>query len=63
MFEVQLKFYNREWKNYFGNKKYNKEEALELFEKLVESFSGSQWRLIYKPEEEIWEKLSLDVGM
>ena len=53
MFEIQLKFNNREWKNYFGKRKYNKEEALELFEKLVKIFSNCKWRLIYIPEEEI----------
>lgn len=52
MFEIQLKFYNRHWKNYFGEKKYNKEEAFELFSKLTRCFPTNEWRLVYNPEEE-----------
>lgn len=47
MFEIQLCFYNRIWNNYFFNKKFNKEEAFELFEKLIKNFPNSKWRLIY----------------
>lgn len=48
MFEIQLKFYNRYWSNYFGTKKYNQKKATELFMKLIKSYPDSQWRLVYK---------------
>ena len=48
MFEIQLKFYNRYWSNYFGTKKYNQKKATELFANLIRSFQDSQWRLVYK---------------
>lgn len=49
MFEIQLKFYDKYWENYF-HKRYNKEEAFELFDKLTKNFPNSQWRLIYKED-------------
>ncbi len=48
MFEIQLKFYNRYWSNYFGTKKYTRKEAIEIFTNLIECFPNSQWRLVYK---------------
>lgn len=48
MFEIQLKFYNRYWKNYFKTNKYTQEKAFELFKNLIESFPNSKWRIIYK---------------
>ena len=51
MFEIELKFYHKEWKNYF-HKQFNEKEALDLFSKLIIAFSNSEWRLVYKPIEE-----------
>lgn len=48
MFEIQLKFYNRYWKNYFETKKYTRKEAIKLFTNLIKCFPNSQWRLVYK---------------
>ena len=47
MFEIELKFYHEEWKNYFG-KQFSKREAFDLFNKLIISFYDSEWRLVYK---------------
>ena len=51
MFEIQLKFYNKYWANYFKTKEYSQIEAFELFQSLVNSFPDSKWRLVYKGEE------------
>lgn len=51
MFEIELKFHHKEWKNYFG-KQFNKIEAFDLFNKLIISFYDSEWRLVYKGLEE-----------
>lgn len=51
MFEIELKFYHKEWKNYFG-KQFDKNEAFDLFDKLIISFPNSEWRLVYKSLEE-----------
>ena len=48
MFEIQLKFYNRYWENYFGDKRYTSKKAIELFTNLIKRFPDSQWRLVYK---------------
>lgn len=55
MFEIQLKFYNRYWSNYFGTKKYTQKKATKLFTNLIKNFPDSQWRLVYK-EKAIKEK-------
>lgn len=47
MFEIELKFNHEEWKNYFG-KQFDKNEAFDLFDKLIISFPHSEWRLVYK---------------
>lgn len=52
MFEIQLKFYNKYWENYFENKRYNSKEAIELFTNLIRCYPDSQWRLVYKEKME-----------
>ena len=50
MYEIQLKFYNSYWSNYF-KKKYTQEKAVELFCNLILCYPDSQWRLVYKENE------------
>lgn len=60
MFEIQLKFYNRYWSNYFGTKKYTQKKATELFTNLIKRFPDSQWRLVYKEKTKKEKKEKVD---
>lgn len=55
MFEIELKFNHKNWKNYFG-KQFHKREAFDLFSKLVVSFYDCEWRMVYKPLELLEDK-------
>lgn len=47
MFEIQLKFYNRYWDDYFDGKRYSSSKAIKLFTNLIRCYPDSQWRLVY----------------
>lgn len=44
MYYIELKFYDRYWKNYF-NKFFSKDDAYNLYHKLCKNFYSSHWRL------------------
>lgn len=52
MFEIELKFDNRYWDNYFDTL-FEQEKAIKLFKEVIKKYPEKQWRLVYKPRKEI----------
>lgn len=48
MFEIELKFYHRFWKNYFNKSFDDINYVFGLFTNLTNEFLDSEFRLVYK---------------
>lgn len=50
---IELKFYDREWKNYFHGERFSREKAYDLYNKLIKNYPSSQWRIIKIEQEHL----------